>query len=153
MWGMTEQEMVDAVEAIAGPRVVVSAWVHIDRGRMLVVRPHGIGVYFLPGGLVEPGETLAQAAAREAAEEVGVQIDVEDLRPEVVVSAPAHGRPDVTVVIAVHVGAFRGVPEARGEIAEIGWVSGAPHDVNRCAEAIQRVAEHFVGRAQLTLRG
>lgn len=85
--------------------------------------------------------------------EVGVQIGVEDLRPEVVVSAPAHGRLDVTVVIAVHVGSFRGVPEARGEIAEIGWVSRAPHDVNQCAEAIRRVAEHFVSRGQLTLRG
>ena len=148
---MTEQEMIDTVESIPEPRVVVSAWAHIDCGRMLVVRPHGVGVYFLPGGLVESGETFAEAAAREAAEEIGVLIDVADLRPEVVVSAPAYGRPDVTVVIAVHVGAFRGAPEARGEIAEIGWVSGMAHDISQCAEAIQRGAEHFVGRGQLTV--
>jgi ADP-ribose pyrophosphatase YjhB (NUDIX family) len=38
---------------------------------MLVVRPHGVGAWFLPGGLVEPGESLAEAAAREVPRRLG----------------------------------------------------------------------------------
>lgn len=47
----------------------------IRHGRILVAQranAPGAGLYSLPGGLVEVGETLAEAAARELMEEVGV---------------------------------------------------------------------------------
>jgi 8-oxo-dGTP diphosphatase len=53
--------------------------------RLLVARRSGVsyadGCWGLPGGHVEPGETLAVAAAREAEEEVGVGIEPADLEP------------------------------------------------------------------------
>jgi 8-oxo-dGTP pyrophosphatase MutT (NUDIX family) len=55
--------------------VTASVWVHIRDRRLLVVRPHDVDVWFLPGGLPEGGESLAEAAAREVAEEIGVQVD------------------------------------------------------------------------------
>lgn len=58
----------------ARPILAVSTAVIRD-GRVLLAQranPPGAGLYSLPGGLVEIGETLAEAAARELMEEVAV---------------------------------------------------------------------------------
>ena len=53
--------------------------------QILLARRHGVtyadGLWSVPGGHVEPGETLAQTCAREAFEEIGVRIDPADLQP------------------------------------------------------------------------
>jgi 8-oxo-dGTP diphosphatase len=49
-----------------------------DTGQILVVGHRG-GGWSLPGGLREPGETLAQTAVRETLEEVGLRVAVERL--------------------------------------------------------------------------
>lgn len=48
-------------------------------GRVLLAargRPPLHGLWSLPGGLVEPGETLAEAALRELAEETGIRAEI-----------------------------------------------------------------------------
>jgi 8-oxo-dGTP pyrophosphatase MutT (NUDIX family) len=132
---MTLEEATALINAVAEPRVVVSAWTSFVDGRMLVVRPHGVPVWFFAGGLVEAGESLGEAAAREAMEEVGVLIDAADLSTWTVVTAPAHGRPGTTAVIAVHIGPHTGPIKPLGEIAEVGWVTRANR--SECADAIQ----------------
>jgi 8-oxo-dGTP diphosphatase len=60
------------------PRVGVGAVV-LDRGRVLLVRRGGqpsSGRWSLPGGLVELGETTADAVRREIREECGIDITV-----------------------------------------------------------------------------
>lgn len=44
------------------------AWIHLDERRLLVTRNHGRGLFYLPGGRREPGETDAEALVREIAE-------------------------------------------------------------------------------------
>lgn len=56
------------------PRIAVGA-VCVRDGRLLLVlraRPPAAGRWALPGGRLEPGETLAGAVARELAEETGL---------------------------------------------------------------------------------
>lgn len=45
-----------------------------DRGRLLLVR-NPEGVWLLPGGVLEPSESLATAARREVREETGIEIE------------------------------------------------------------------------------
>ncbi|HEY3547744.1 MAG TPA: TIGR00730 family Rossman fold protein [Propionicimonas sp.] len=68
--------------ADAQPTIEVSAVVlRDDRGRVLTVRKRGTSRFMFPGGKREPGETFEQAAVREAAEEVGIVLDPEQLVP------------------------------------------------------------------------
>jgi 8-oxo-dGTP diphosphatase len=60
----------------ARPILAVSAAIFRD-GKVLVVRRArrpALGVYTLPGGAVEAGETLSEAVAREVLEETGLLI-------------------------------------------------------------------------------
>lgn len=43
---------------------------------LLVVRDEQSGKYYLPGGGLEPGETLAEAVIRETKEETGIEVEV-----------------------------------------------------------------------------
>jgi mutator protein MutT len=57
------------------PEVAVGA-IAVDRDRLLLVRRgHGpaAGLWSVPGGRVEPGETLAEAVVRELVEETGLE--------------------------------------------------------------------------------
>lgn len=57
------------------PSVCIGA-VAIDDERLLLIRrgrPPGQGLWSLPGGRVESGETLAEAVVRELTEETGVE--------------------------------------------------------------------------------
>ena len=60
------------------PYLAVSAAIFRDDGRVLIVRralPPSRGLFTLPGGGVELGETLAQALIREVREETGLEIE------------------------------------------------------------------------------
>jgi 8-oxo-dGTP pyrophosphatase MutT (NUDIX family) len=50
--------------------------IHDEHGRILMGLHSDRNVWVLPGGLVEPGEVPADAAVREAWEEIGVVVEV-----------------------------------------------------------------------------
>ena len=62
------------------PQVVCAGAVVHDRdGRLLLVRRRNApskGLWSVPGGRVEPGESPEQAAAREVLEETGLRVEV-----------------------------------------------------------------------------
>ena len=61
------------------PVVGVGAIVFDAEGRVLLVqrgKPPGVGLWSVPGGKLEPRETLAQAVAREVREETGLFVEV-----------------------------------------------------------------------------
>ena len=95
----------------------------IRDGRVLLVRrdiePRQ-GLWQVPGGFMELGESVQQAAAREAREEAHVELDAGRLDLLTVLSAPRHSLVIVT---------FAGFTESEGaaghEVIEIGWFTPA----------------------------
>ena len=63
------------------PIIASSAVVKHDDKILLIKRKHapGIGKWALPGGIVEYGETVEQAAIREVKEETNIDITIEKL--------------------------------------------------------------------------
>jgi 8-oxo-dGTP pyrophosphatase MutT (NUDIX family) len=62
-------------------------------GRLLLVRRCDTGDWELPGGHVDPGESAADAAVRETAEESGITVAVTGLAGIYTDPGPCHRRP------------------------------------------------------------
>lgn len=102
----------------------VVGWLIVRRDdRVLFARRSGVsylpGHWGLPGGHVEPGETLAMAASREAAEEVGIRTDPADLEPVGMARYVDGGDAGLDVFFTVH--RFAGEPAPLSECDRVGW--------------------------------
>lgn len=109
-------------------RPILAASVAVFReGRVLVAvrgRPPMQGLFSLPGGLVEPGETLAEAALRELQEETGILAEIVGfVRAVELVRRDADGRVRSHFVIGAHAARWlAGEGEAGPEAAILRWV-------------------------------
>lgn len=106
----------------------VSAVVLTDvAGRVLMVRKRGTDSFLNPGGKPEPGETPEQCAVRELREELGLELDPEELLPLGRHRAAAANETDTVVLADV----FRApdplarLPVPRSEIEEARFVDPA----------------------------
>ena len=113
------------------PFLAVSAAIWRD-GRILLARrarAPGRDLFSLPGGVVETGETLAEAVTREVLEETGLTVEPVRLAAyrEAIVR-DADGRVERHFVIFAFACRWRaGEPIASDEVSESRWV--APEDV------------------------
>jgi 8-oxo-dGTP diphosphatase len=109
------------------PRPILAVSVAVFRqGRVLVgrrARPPMAGRFSLPGGVVEVGETLAEAAARELFEEVGVECAIVGFNRHVEPIIREGGRVRAHFVIASFVGRWtRGEARVSGETDAVAWI-------------------------------
>lgn len=110
-------------------RPILAASVAVFReGRVLLAargKPPGEGLFSLPGGMVEIGETLGEAALRELHEEVGVKAKLIGLiAPVEFIERDAEGHIKHHVVIAAHAARWvSGEPQTGPEAKEIRWVT------------------------------
>ena len=94
----------------------------IEDGRILLIRrghAPSLGLWSLPGGRVEPGESDVDAVRREVAEETGLRVDVGPLAGEV--RRPGVG--DVVYRIRDYlVTVVDGEPTAGDDADDVAWV-------------------------------
>jgi ADP-ribose pyrophosphatase YjhB (NUDIX family) len=111
------------------PFLAVSAAILRD-GKVLVVRrarAPANGVFSLPGGVVEAGETLAEAVKREVEEETALIIDPVALAGyrEVVARDAAHKVERHFVILPFAARWVAGEPKLNEELSEFRWVDPA----------------------------
>jgi ADP-ribose pyrophosphatase YjhB (NUDIX family) len=110
-------------------RPVLAASVAVLReGRILLAmrgKPPSEGLFYLPGGKVEVGETLGEAALRELREEVGVEAKLIGLiAPVEFIERDEKGHIRHHVVIAAHAARWvSGEPQTGPEAKEIRWIT------------------------------
>lgn len=107
---------------------------HGHDDHVLLMRNERMGSWVLPGGLVEPGESIAQAARREAREETG--LDVQLVRLVGVYSRQKWGDGYHVIVFAARVVGGSLLPDP-GEVGEARFV--APDDLPETLPTMLRV--------------
>ena len=130
------------------PRLVVTTIVFIAQGDaiLLVKQNYGKGYWSLPGGVVELGESLEEAAIREVKEETGLNIRIQKVVG--IYSKPSEGALAVSLVGEV----VGGKLEPQHEIAECVFFSfnELPSPVRD--HLSQRIADFRERRPQAILR-
>jgi ADP-ribose pyrophosphatase YjhB (NUDIX family) len=110
------------------PILAVSAAV-FRKGRVLIVRRARaplIGHFSLPGGVVEVGETLVEAVARELMEEVGVAAEIIGFNRHVEAIAREGDRVRTHFIIASFVARWiSGEARVSDEVDAVDWIDPA----------------------------
>ncbi len=145
--------------AVERPVLATSAAVFRD-GRVLLARRGqrpALGVWTLPGGRVEAGERLAEAAAREVMEEVGVTCAILGVAGAVdVILRSDDGRLKAHFVVVGHAARWEaGEPATGPEAAEVGWFDpdALPADTTPGLGPIVAAAARLVAGADSAARG
>jgi len=131
------------------PRVAVGTVVVRDDAVLLVKRKHppNQGLWAIPGGTVELGETLQEAAERELLEETGVVARAE--RPIYVfdtIRRDAAQRVRYHYVIADVLARYlAGEPEARDDALEARWVRASELDAMEVSESTLELLRETLG--------
>ena len=121
--------MADARSYPDRPFLAVSAAIARE-GKLLVVRrarAPANGLFTLPGGVVEAGESLLEAVVREVAEETGMSIEpvaLAGFREAII--RDAHDRVERHFVILCFAARWRGgEPTLNEELSEARWITPA----------------------------
>lgn len=133
------------------PFLAVSAAIIRDRKILIVRRGRApaLGIYTLPGGVVEAGETLREAAAREVREETSLEIEpLALIGHREVVARDDDGRVSRHFVILSFAARWiAGEPVLNEELSEAHWLE--PHELaglqttDGLAEIVAAAFAHF----------
>ena len=107
------------------PVQCAGAIVRDDGGRLLLVRrgrPPAEGLWSVPGGRIEPGETAAAAATREVREETGLDVEVGAVLITAVIADGAYRVQDFAARVV------GGQLRAGDDASEVRWVTDAELD-------------------------
>ena len=116
-----------------------------QQGNVLLARRSDIGWWNLPGGGMEPGESVDDALRREVREEVGLEIAIEHLVG--VYSKPQKNE----VVMTFWCHPTSGTPGTSDEVTESGWFTLAtlpepllPKHRQRLLDALQQTSHAII---------
>ncbi|MCC5576486.1 NUDIX domain-containing protein [Microtetraspora sp. AC03309] len=98
-----------------------------DAGELLMIRRSDNGNWAVPGGAIDLGESLPQAAVRETLEETGVLCEITGLvgtytdpRHVILYTSDGEARQEFSIMLTAH--AVSGAPTSSSESSEVRWV-------------------------------
>jgi ADP-ribose pyrophosphatase YjhB (NUDIX family) len=101
-----------------------------DEGSILLIRRTDNGNWAVPGGAVDLGESVAQAAVRETREESGIECEItgivgiySDPRHVILYTSNGEARQEFSIVLTARARSGRPTPSA--ESSEVRWVPAA----------------------------
>ena len=125
------------------PIIVAAAVVRNARGELLLVRKRGTYRFMLPGGKIEPGETVLQALAREVREELGATFRSPEARFLGVFTAAAANEPDHELIAHLVAVDLENDAHPVAEIEEIVWTDVLePHSIPLAPLVTEAVTDH-----------
>jgi 8-oxo-dGTP diphosphatase len=98
------------------PLLTVDIIIEIDGGVVLIERKHAPPGWALPGGFVDRGESLAQAAVREAREETSLDVT---LTEQLFAYSDPRRDPRGPTVSVVYLGRATGTPRAADDAQDV----------------------------------
>ena len=125
----------------------VNALVQNDDAEVLLIRRTDNGRWSLPGGKIDLGETVRQAAIRETREETGLTVDITGIvgiysNPNHVIEYTSDGevRQQFTIVLAAR--PVSGEPTPSAESSHVEWVAPADLDQHPMHPAMRMRIDH-----------
>ena len=121
-----------------------------DDGEILLIRRTDNGNWALPGGAVDIGESLPQAAIRETREETGIDCEITGLSgiytdPGHVILYTSNGevRQEFSVVLTAR--ATSGQPTPSSETSEVRWVTASDAEAYEMDPSMRLRIRHYTG--------
>ncbi|OQX85266.1 hypothetical protein B6D60_08170 [candidate division KSB1 bacterium 4484_87] len=111
-----------------GPKVGVGAVVFNEKNQILLIKrgnEPNKGIWTIPGGKVELGEPVKEAALREVREECHIDVELIDLLGVVdLILKNKNGNVDFHYVLIDYLAKYKsGTPRADSDVTDIGWFS------------------------------
>jgi ADP-ribose pyrophosphatase YjhB (NUDIX family) len=133
---------------VRGFRVAVNAVIERD-GRALLARRRDIGWWNLPGGGVEPGESVTEGLQREMREEIGVEVEIVQL-------AGVYSKQQKSEVVLVFLCRLTTDQEralhTTDEVSELGWFRASTLPLDTLPKHRERIEDALAGQREAILR-
>jgi len=129
-----------------------------DAGQLLLIRRSDNANWALPGGAVDIGESLAQAAVRETREETGVDCEITGLSG--IYTDPAHVmlytsngevRQEFSIVLTAR--ATGGQPTPSSETSEVCWAAPGDLEAYEMDQSMRLRVRHYCEHRSLPYIG
>src|SRR5262249_55673783 len=129
----------------------VNVVVENDHGEILLIQRSDNGNWALPGGAIDLGESLTQAAIREVQEETGITCQITGLvgiytDPKHIILYTSNNETRQECSIVLRGGIVAGCPTTSDESIEVCWVDPALHVRMRMDHSMRKRLMHYLAR-------